>query len=153
GGGRLGRTPGILVGRFRSRRNFVPDPAFGMADPSSRKGQRYATPETLGYVDSLHAAHDGPLAAAFEAPEREGMQPIQLGASEGRLLERLARLAGARRAVEVGTLAGYSAIRLARGLGPDGRLWTLENDPHHAAVARERIRDAGLGDRVEIVEG
>lgn len=143
-----------------------------MADPSSRQGQRYATPEVLAYVDGLHAAHDGPLAAAFEAPAREGMPPIQVGASEGRLLELLARLIGGRaeriplgwtpgtgsadpqcRAVEVGTLAGYSAIRLARGLGPQGRLWTLENDPRHAAVARAQIAAAGLGDRVEIVEG
>lgn len=124
-----------------------------MADPSSRQGKRYATPEILRYVDALHASHDGALAAAFQAPEREEMPAIQVGASEGRLLELLARLAGARRAVEVGTLAGYSAIRLARGLGPEGRLWTLENDPRHAAVARARIADAGLGDRVEIVEG
>jgi caffeoyl-CoA O-methyltransferase len=124
-----------------------------MADPSSRQGHRYATPEILRYVDALHASHDGALASAFEAPEREGMPAIQVGASEGRLLELLARLAGARRAVEVGTLAGYSAIRLARGLGPEGRLWTLENDPRHAAVARARIAEAGLGDRVEIVEG
>jgi len=124
-----------------------------MADPSSRRGHRYATPEILRYVDALHASHDGALAAAFEAPEREGMPAIQVGASEGRLLELLARLAGARRAVEVGTLAGYSAIRLARGLGPEGRLWTFENDLRHAAVARARIAAAGLGDRVEIVEG
>ncbi len=124
-----------------------------MADPSSRKGQRYATPAILDYVDALHASHDGALAAAFEAPEREGMLAIQVGASEGRLLELLARLAGARLAVEIGTLAGYSAIRLARGLGPEGRLFTLESDARHAAVARARIAGAGLGDRVEIVEG
>ena len=124
-----------------------------MADPSSRKGQRYATPAILDYVDALHASHDGALAAAFEAPAREGMPAIQVGASEGRLLELLARLAGARLAVEVGTLAGYSAIRLARGLGPEGWLFTLESDARHAAVARARIAGAGLGDRVEIVEG
>lgn len=124
-----------------------------MADPDSRAGARYGTPEILRYLDDLHAAHDAPLAAAFEAPRREGMPEIQVGPSEGRLLELLARLAGAQRAVEIGTLAGYSAIRLARGLGSTGRLWTLENDPRHAAIARARIAEAGLGDRVEIVEG
>lgn len=124
-----------------------------MADPRSREGLRYGSPEILRYLASLHAPHDDALAAAFEAPEREGMPAIQLGPAEGRLLELLARLAGARRAVEIGTLAGYSAIRLARGLAPDGRLWTLERDPRHAAVARARIARAGLADRVEIVEG
>lgn len=124
-----------------------------MADPSSRAGARYATPEILQYLDTLHASHDASLAAAFDAPSQEGMPAIQVGPSEGRFLELLARLVRARRAVEIGTLAGYSAIRIARGLGPAGRLWTLEREPRHAAVARDRIRRAGLSERVEIVEG
>lgn len=124
-----------------------------MADPASRSGTTYGTAAILQHLDALHAAHDPALAAAYEAPERESMPSIQLGPSEGRLLELLASLTGARRAVEIGTLAGYSAIRLARGMGSDGRLWTIEHEPRHAEIARARIAEAGLDDRVEVVVG
>jgi caffeoyl-CoA O-methyltransferase len=124
-----------------------------MADPSSRAGARYATPELLSYLDGLHAPHDDALAWAFTAPERESMPAIQVGAQEGRLIELLVRLCRVRRAVEIGTLAGYSAIRIARGLEQGGRLFTLERDPRHAEVARGSIARAGVGDRVEIVVG
>jgi caffeoyl-CoA O-methyltransferase len=101
----------------------------------------------------VHAGHDGALARAFDAPERHGMPAIQLGPSEARLVELLVRLAGARKAVEIGTLAGYSAIRLARALQEGGHLWTVEFDPKHAAVARENLAAAGLAERVTVVEG
>ena len=111
-----------------------------MADPGSRKGHGYATPEILDWLDRLHAAHDAPLEEAFDAPGRHGMPAIQLGPSESRLLEILLGLAGARRVVEIGTLAGYSAIRIARALPVDGRLWTIEADSRHAAVARDGVK-------------
>lgn len=122
-----------------------------MADPASRSGSTYGSAAILRHLDALHAPHDAALAAAYEAPEREGMPSIQLGPSEGRLLELLVALAGARRAVEIGTLAGYSAIRIARGMGPEGRLWTIEHEPRHAEIARAGLEAAGLADRVEIV--
>ena len=81
------------------------------------------------------------------------MPAIQVGQSEGRLLTVLARMVGARRVVEVGTLAGYSAIRLAEALPPGGHVWTIEYDPHHAEVARANLDGAGVGDAVEIVVG
>ena len=62
-------------------------------------------------------------------------------------------MVGAERVVEVGTLAGYSAIWMARALKPGGRLWTLERDPKHAAVARENLEAAGVADRVEVLVG
>lgn len=124
-----------------------------MADPDSREGFRYGTPEVRRFVDALHGAHDAALARAFEAPEREDLPAIQVGPAEGALLELLAMLSGARRAVEIGTLAGYSAIHLARGMAPDGTLWTLESEPRHAAIARTSIAEAGLADRIEVVEG
>lgn len=124
-----------------------------MADADSREGLRYGTPEVTRFVDELHAAHDAALDAAFRAPIEHGFPAIQLAPSEGRLLEMLASMIQARRVVEIGTLTGYSAIRLARGLAPGGLLWTLENDPAHAAVAKRRIADAGLADRVEVLEG
>jgi len=76
-----------------------------------------------------------------------------IGPSEGKTLEILCRLAGAKKAVEIGTLAGYSAIWIARGLGPGGKLYSLELDEKHAEVARAAIATAGLSDRVEVLVG
>jgi len=81
------------------------------------------------------------------------MPEIQLGPSEGRLLEILLGLAHATKVVEVGTLAGYSALWMARALPPGGRVWTIESDPGHAEVAAEVIAASGLGDRVTILRG
>ncbi len=124
-----------------------------MADSDSRAGVRYADPRILEWIDRVHAAHDAGLAAAFAAPDREDMPAIQVGPEEGRLLTLLMRLTGARRVVEVGTLAGYSAIRIARGLAPGGHLWTCELEAKHAAVARANLAGAGVADRVTVVEG
>lgn len=72
---------------------------------------------------------------------------------EAGLLTMLARLVGARRALEVGTFTGYGAISIARGLAPGGRLTCLELDEEYAAIARRNLEDAGVADRVEIVVG
>jgi len=104
-------------------------------------------------VDSLHGVHDAALQQAFEAPAKHQMPEIQVSAAEGKTLELLVRMIGARTAVEVGTLAGYSAIHLARGLAEGGHLWTLDNDPHHVEVAQSNIASAGLADRVEVMLG
>jgi caffeoyl-CoA O-methyltransferase len=72
---------------------------------------------------------------------------------EAGLLTMLARLVGARRALEVGTFTGYGAISIARGLADGGRLTCLELDEEYAAVARRNLEDAGVADRVEIVVG
>lgn len=124
-----------------------------MADDLSRAGSRYATPEVLGFVERVHVAHDEALARAFDAPGRSGLPAIQLGRSEGKLLGLLLRLARARKVVEVGTLAGYSAIHIARALPSDGHLWSIEMDSRHAEVARENLRFAGLSSRVTVVVG
>jgi caffeoyl-CoA O-methyltransferase len=124
-----------------------------MADKDSRAGARYADADILDYVNRIHGPHDEALEHAFRAPERGDIPAIQVGPGEGRLLELLLRMIGARRVVEVGTLAGYSAIRCARALGPDGRLWTIEMMPKHAEVARSNIERAGLSDRVEVLVG
>ena len=124
-----------------------------MADQDSRAGERYASAQILEYAARIHHALDPGLKRAFEAPGRHGMPEIQLGPSEGRLLELLLRLVAARKVVEVGTLAGYSALCMARALRAGGHLWTIEADPRHAAVAAEVVGEAGLGDRVTIVRG
>lgn len=124
-----------------------------MADPQSRTGARYATPELLSWLDALHAPHDAALSRAFATPEREGIPAIHVGPSEGRLLELLLGLVRAARVVEIGTLAGYSAIRLARALAPGGRLWTLELDETHALAAERNLAAAGLASSVTILRG
>ncbi len=122
-----------------------------MADQNSRAGERYASAQILDYAARTHLPDDRALARAFEAPARHGMPEIQLGPSEGRLLELLLRLANARKVVEIGTLAGYSALWMARALPAGGHIWTIESDPKHAGVAAEVIGEAGLGDRVTII--
>lgn len=124
-----------------------------MADSDSRAGSSYLTRAILDYLAATHAPHDAGLAQAFASPETRGLPAIQVGPSEGKMLGFLLRLAGAKKVVEVGTLAGYSAIHMARALPPEGHLWTIEFDPKHAEVARDNIAAAGLSDRVTVLQG
>ena len=96
---------------------------------------------------------DEALDAALEATVAAGMPEIQVSPLQGRLLQILARSIGARRILEIGTLAGYSTIWLARALPPDGRLVTLELNRAHADVARSNLARAGLADRVDVRVG
>lgn len=121
-----------------------------MADPNSRTGTMYSTPEIQAFADRTHAGHDAALERAFRAPDLHGMPAIQLGTSESRLLTLLMQLIAARKVVEVGTLAGYSALRLARGMAPGGKLWTFEIEPHHAQIARENVQAASLSNVIEV---
>lgn len=114
---------------------------------------RYAPNEMVDFANRTHAPHDPALERAFVAPALTGLPAIQIGPSEGRLLELLVKLVQAKRVVEVGTLCGYSTIRMARALPPDGRLWSIELDTHHAEVARENIAQAGLASRVDVIVG
>jgi predicted O-methyltransferase YrrM len=102
------------------------------------------------YLASELLAPDAALEAALEASEAAGLPSIAVSPTQGRLLQMLARLCGARHILEIGTLGGYSTIWLARALPADGRLITLEADERHAAVARGNITRAGLGLIVEI---
>ena len=122
-----------------------------MADHDSRAGVRYTSPDILGFVERVHVPHDDGLARAFATPE--GVPSIMVGPSEGKLLGLLCRLAGVRRAVEVGTLMGYSAVHIARALPADGHLWSIEYEPRHAALARANLAAAGVADRVTVLEG
>lgn len=101
------------------------------------------------YADGLLIPADPVLEAARKASEEAGLPTIAVTPSQGRLLHLLAKMQGARRILEIGTLGGYSAIWMARAVGADGRLVTLEFDPKHFAVARANIERAGLADRVD----
>jgi predicted O-methyltransferase YrrM len=102
------------------------------------------------YFNSLFLRSDEALDAALEASAAAELPAIQVAPNQGKLLHILARLQGARRILEIGTLGGYSTIWLARALPPDGRLVTLEADPHHARVARANIGHAALSDIVDL---
>jgi predicted O-methyltransferase YrrM len=99
-------------------------------------------------VDEFLASKLFPEDPVLEAAQQEsaeaGLPSIQVTPQVGSLLHLLARLQGSRRILEIGTLGGYSTIWLARALPADGRLVTLEIDPHHAAVAARNLERAGL---------
>jgi predicted O-methyltransferase YrrM len=90
------------------------------------------------------------MEAVLAASAAAGLPPINVGANQGKMLQLLAQVRGARRILEIGTLGGYSTIWLARALPPDGRLITLEFEPRHAAVARANFVRAGLEDLIEL---
>jgi predicted O-methyltransferase YrrM len=104
------------------------------------------------FTDQL-VRSDPALDAALAASAAAGLPAIHVAPNQGKLLHLLARMRGARRILEIGTLGGYSTIWMARALPADGRLITLEYDPRHAEVARSNIARAGLADRVEVRVG
>jgi predicted O-methyltransferase YrrM len=96
---------------------------------------------------------DDALIAAREAGAAAGMPAIEVSAQHGKLLFLLATAVSATRVLEIGTLAGYSTINLARAVGADGRVVTLEYEPKHAEVALRNLERAGVDDRVEVIVG
>lgn len=115
-----------------------------------------SAPERLWYqIDGYFAEQLRPADRALTEAISEGAALPQIQVSEllAGFLSVLARTAGARRILEIGTLFGYSTIHLARAMGESGRLISLEYSPEHAAVARSNIERAGLADQVQIIEG
>jgi predicted O-methyltransferase YrrM len=98
------------------------------------------------YLAALFVGDDPDLRHALETSAAAGLPPIAVSAVQGKLLHLLARMQGASRILEIGTLGGYSAIWLARALPSNGVLISLEIDPEHAAVARANLAAAGLAD-------
>ncbi len=113
--------------------------------------------EIWSAVDSYIAGHligeDPELEEAMQASAAAGLPPIAVTPAQGKLLELLARVQGARTILELGTLGGYSTIWLARALPADGHLVTLEAELRYAQLARVNIARAGFGDVVEIRVG
>jgi predicted O-methyltransferase YrrM len=105
------------------------------------------------YFKSRLLSADPILDAALEASAAAGLPPIQVSASQGKLLHLLALAHGSRRILEVGTLGGYSTLWLARALSSDGHLLTLELEPRHAEVARRNFVRAGVAERIELHVG
>jgi caffeoyl-CoA O-methyltransferase len=115
------------------------------------------TPErwefTNGYSIEVFGEQDSQLESLMERAVAAGLPAIAVTADVGRLLKILVSLTPGTRALELGTLAGFSAIWIARGLDDGGHLTTIEFDPKHAAFARDEIDSAGVSDRVDVVEG
>jgi predicted O-methyltransferase YrrM len=105
------------------------------------------------FIEETLVEHDEALRGALEAAERAGLPAIQVSPPQGKLLQMLVRLQGARTILEFGTLGGYSTILLARALPEGGRLITLEANAEYAEVAGQSIDRAGLGEVVELRVG
>src|SRR5512147_89085 len=105
------------------------------------------------YIQDLLAPSDPALDSALDDSAAAGLPAINVTANQGKLLQLLARIHGARNILEIGTLGGYSTIWLARALPPGGRLITLEIDPKHAAVARENLARAGFANIARVRVG
>lgn len=104
-------------------------------------------------LDEFLLGHDPALSAALAESQSAGLPPIEVSAQAAQLLYLMVKISGARRVLEVGTLAGFSTICLARGVGAEGSVVTLEYNPRHAEVAADNLRRAGVADRVEMVAG
>jgi predicted O-methyltransferase YrrM len=105
------------------------------------------------YLVSILVPSDSALDAALADSTAAGLPQINVAPNQGKLLELMAKIRGARRILEIGTLGGYSTIWLARSLPVDGKLISLELEAHHAEVARINVDRAGIGSLVEIRTG
>ena len=103
-------------------------------------------------VENLLPA-DTVLEAALRSNRSRGLPEIDVSPAQGKLLHLLARMNNAKRILEIGTLGGYSTIWLARAVPADGKVVTLELDPHHADVASINFKMAGLSDRIDLKVG
>jgi predicted O-methyltransferase YrrM len=109
--------------------------------------------EVDAFIGETIVPDDEVLRSALDAAEAAGLPAIQVSPPQGRLLQILVRLLGARQVLEFGTLGGYSSILMARALAPGGRLVTLEANADFAEVARGSIERAGLSEVVELRVG
>ena len=105
------------------------------------------------YTSELFVQEDETLRWIQEQATAHQLPAISVRPFEGRLLQILVALTGAKTVVEIGALAGYSGTWLARALPDDGKLYTLEKNPKHAAIARASFERAGVAERVELLEG
>jgi caffeoyl-CoA O-methyltransferase len=105
------------------------------------------------YVTGTFVNEDDVLQSIQAEAARNELPAISVRGFEGRLLQMLVHISGAKQIVEIGTLAGYSAVWIARALPAGGKLYTIEKSSKHAAVARDNFTRAGLNARIELLEG
>lgn len=105
------------------------------------------------YLTDTLVGHDPVLEAAVADQRSAGLPSIEVAPVNGKLLHLLARISGARRVLEIGTLGAYSTIWMARGIPDNGRVVTIEAEARNAALARVNLERAGVGEKVEILVG
>jgi len=115
---------------------------FGMDDPN-----------VAAYAEEVFQPEDAILKEIRERSDQHKLPAIQIGSMDALHLEVLTRTSGAKKAVEIGTLGGYSGVAICRGLQPGGRLYTFDNNPKHAKVAAESFAKAGFIETAEIHVG
>ncbi len=106
------------------------------------------SPEVNAWIEKTFHPEDPILAEIRTRSVERGLPQIHVGPMDGLHLEVLTRVSGAKKAVEIGTLAGYSGVCIARGLGQGGTLFTFDADRKHMEVAQETFQKAGVADRV-----
>lgn len=115
------------------------------------------TPERWEFINSyakdVFGSQDEQMERLMDRAVAAGLPRIAVSADVGRLLKILVSLTPGRLALELGTLAGYSGIWIARGLPASGKLITIEYEDRHADFAESEFARAGLGDKVEVVRG
>ena len=105
------------------------------------------------YISDLLAPEDHALQKTIGSLAENRIPNMSISPNQGKLLQVFAKMCGAKHILELGTLGGYSSIWLARALPENGKLISVEFDERYAAVARENINNAGVGNRVEIKTG
>ena len=128
-------------------------PFFLAGDAKEKAMGKKKWSEVDAYIVEKLIPPDPVLEGTLAANAAGGLPPIDVSPPQGKLLNLLVRMSGARRVLEIGTLGGYSTIWMARALPSDGRLVTLEYEPRHAEVARANIERAGLSGKVDIRVG
>lgn len=117
------------------------------------KQESHYKPSVVELVRRLYGSEDEVLVAARRRAQKAGMPLIEVAPEDGAILAALVAAISPRRLVEIGTLFGYSAIRMARSLPPDAKVVSVESEARHAEVAALNVEAAGMGDRVEILVG
>jgi len=110
-------------------------------------------PHCYEYALKTFSPEDQILQTIIQKTKKSGMPEIQVGPMEGLLLEILVRSTAARKIVEIGTLAGYSTVCMARGLPENGKIWTFEMSEKHALVAQENFQLAGVSSKIQVLVG
>ncbi len=105
------------------------------------------------YISERLGNDDKALAGAIESLENAGIDNMSISPNQGKFLQVLAKMVQAKNILELGTLAGYSTIWLARALTPDGKIVTIESDPQHAEIARENFKTASLEYKIDLRVG
>lgn len=102
------------------------------------------------YISDLLATEDKALTDTLKSLDKEGLPPHSVSANQGKFLQVMMIACNAKRVLELGTLGGYSTIWLARALPENGKVITIEVDPHHGNVAQKNINNAGLSQKVDL---